>query len=198
MKKVSIITFLLIFVTSCYVNIPSYYISGTNERFSKNVNQSKWIVYFDNFSADVEQDVQSQIISDFQDIFQNKVEFAYNSLGIDKYGLLGDKLNEEDLENIQNVTNSELLALFKIQMKYQAQDKLFSIKKVENEKYRNMFIFLDVYDLQTKELIYTKYSVSQLKTDNFDEYLGQTGIRTQAIKTYKKLRKDFINFINTK
>lgn len=179
-KKVPIITFLLIFVSSCSVNIPSYYISGTSERFSKNVNQSKWIVNFDNFTADVEQDVKLKIISDFQDIFQNKVEFTYNSLSINKHELLGDKLNEEDLENIQNVTNSDLLAVFKIQMEYQTQDKLFSIKKVENEKYRNMFIFLDVYDLQTKNLIYTKYSVSQLKTNNLGEYIGQTAIRTQG------------------
>lgn len=198
MRKASIITFLLTFLSSCFVNTPSYYISGTNEPFPKNANQSKWVVYFDNFSTTTEQEVKKQIISDFQNLFQEKVEFVHQSLNINNYEYIGNKLNEQDLEDIKKETNSEILLIFKIQMKYQTQHKTFAIKKVEYEKYRNLFIFLDVYDLQTKKLLYTKYGVSQLKIDDSDDFIAQTGIRTQAIKTYEKLKNDFIKFTSTK
>lgn len=107
-------------------------------------------------------------------------------------------MNEQDLDDIKIETNSEILVIFKIQMKYQTQHKTLAIKKIEYEKYRNMFIFLDVYDLQTKKLLYTKYGFSQLKIDDSNDFIGQTGVRTQAIKTYEKLKNDFIKFINTK
>jgi|GEM_PF-6047185 hypothetical protein len=198
MKETSIITFLLTFLSSCFVNTPSYYISGTNEIFPESTSQSKWVVYFDNFSATAEQEVKKQIISDFQNLFQEKVQFMHQSLSIDNYEFIGNKLNEQDLEDIKKETNSEILVVFKIQMKYQAPDKTFAIRKVGYEKYRNLFIFLDAYDLQTKKLLYTKYSVSQLKIDDSDDFIAQTGIKTQAIKTYEKLKNDFIKFINTK
>lgn len=198
MKKASIIIFLLTSLSSCFVNTPSYYISGTNELFPESTSQSRWVVYFDNFSANAEQEVKKQIISDFQNLFQEKVEFMHQSLSIDNYEFIGNKLNEQDLEDIKNETNSEILVIFKIQMKYQTQDKTLAIRKVGYEKYRNLFIFLDTYDLQTKKLLYTKYSVSQLKIDDSDDFIAQTGIKTQAIKTYEKLKNDFIKFINTK
>lgn len=198
MKKASIIIFLLTFLSSCFVNTPSYYISGTNELFPESTSQSRWVVYFDNFSATAEQEVKKKIISDFQNLFQEKVEFMHQSLSIDNYEFIGIKLNEQDLEDIKNETNSEILVIFKIQMKYQTQDKTLAIRKVGYEKYRNLFIFLDAYDLQTKKLLYTKYSFSQLKIDDSDDFIAQTGIKTQAIKTYEKLKNDFIKFINTK
>ena len=55
-----------------------------------------------------------------------------------------------------------------------------------------------VRDLKTKKILYTKYSVSQLKIDDSDDFIAQTGIKTQAIKTYEKLKNDFIKFISTK
>ncbi|MFA7447495.1 MAG: hypothetical protein WCY77_03585 [Weeksellaceae bacterium] len=197
-KKTIIPILFLTFLNSCFVNTPSYHVSGTNELFTKNPNQSKWIVYFGEGSYGAEHEVKTQIIADFQELFPEKIEFIHQSLSIDNDEFTRDKMNEEDLEDIREETNSEILMVFKIQMKYQTQDQLFSIKKVTDEKYRNMFIFLDVYDLHTKKLLYTKYSFSQLKIGDSGDFIAKTGIKTQALKTYEKLKNDFIKFIHPK
>lgn len=197
MKKISSLLFLFLILNSCVVNTPTYYVSGTNEKFPTDINSKKWSVYFSNFSSDAERDVKNQITDDFQKLLPSNVKFESQLMSIESPPEFLSAIDSEILESIKEETNAEILAVFKIQMKYQTQDKAFSIQKVPYEKYRNMFVFLDVYDLETKQLLYTKYGVSQMKIDENDDYIAHTGIKSQAIKTYEKLKNDFLKNIHS-
>lgn len=198
MKKIGVILFLMLLTNACFVNQPTYHMTGTHEVFPSNITSKKWTIYFDHFSASAEQEVKKQIMSDFQMLFKDNISFHTQFLNVEGRQSVIDRMDAADLESIFEETQAEILAVFKIQMKYQTQNKVISIQKVKQEKHRMMFLFLDIYNLQTKEVLYAKYAVSQLKLDDSGSYLAETSVKAQAIKTYEKLQKDVIKLIDLK
>lgn len=179
-------------LNSCFVNQPKYYLSGTNEAFPSDISERKWAVAFHNFSSSAEQEVKTQIIADFQSLFQNNIKFQSDFLNFDNFRPGTERLSNEELQEIKEESDAEFFAFFKIYMKYEVPTKMIWVEKRGNEKYRNMFIFLEVYDLKTNELIYTKQAISQLKFNDSGDFIPEVGVKKQAIKTYEKLKKDFI------
>lgn len=197
-KTLVLVIIISLLFNSCAINSASYHISGTHEFIPSKNTERKWIINFENFSSSVEQEVKSQIVEDFKDVFQSNVEFNYQFLDIDNSQNLLSKIDSIDLNNIKHQTNAEMFAVFKIEMKYELPQQIISIKKGSNQKYQNMFIYLDVYDLRINKLIYTKYGSSQLKINETEMFVAQTGVKKQATKTYLKLKNDFFNFMGLK
>lgn len=186
---------LVVLLTSCFVNRPAYYLSGANREFQKEAVQKNWLVIFNNFSSSAEQEVKSQIIIDFKTALSGKTEFQSDFLNFDNEAAAGKLLTAEEIAEIEAESAADYVAVFSVQMKYQTSDKTIEIRKEKVEKYRNMFVFLNVYDAKTKDNIYSKYAVSQLKTGDSADLPVQTGIKTQALKTYEKLKKDFFKVL---
>jgi hypothetical protein len=193
MKNLLFLVFCIVF-TSCFVNKPRYFITGTHENIpTLNTSSDKWVVTLQNFSSGAEYEVIAEIKKDFELYFPGNYEFKSRFLNIDPFQPITAKLTKEELDEVKIETNGKYLAVFKAHMKYELPKKIIEIKYESDQKFRTMFVFLDVYNLETNELIYTKYAASQLDLKATGNHKAQTGVKKQAVKTYEKLKKDFEN-----
>lgn len=191
MKNFLFLLFCIVF-TSCLVNKPRYFISGTHEKIpSLDTYSDNWIVTLQNFSSGAEFEIISEIKKDFELYFPGKYDFKSRFLNIDPFQPITAKLTKEELDEVKIENNGKYLAVFKAHMKYELPKKIIEIKYQSDQKYRTMFIFLDVYNLETNELIYTKYAASQLNLKENESYKAHTDVKKQSLKTYEKLKKDF-------
>lgn len=198
-KFINLLLLLTIF-NSCAlvpsISVPSYIIDSNTNNLKLNTKDGKWLLC----EVAIPSNIYTEVINDSKSIlspkFGNRISFFLESSALIPYKLSFD-LDENILNDIKNGNDFDYLILLDISINKNDFADYSLIPSSDNSAQKQSISRINVYDLNTRKLIYNKQVKGIIMSNSSSGPVYTKNINKLTFKTFNKLLNSFSDDLET-